>query len=426
MDQVRSTALSLLCRAEAAEQYSNIALDHAIKRGNFSPADRALLTVLVYGTIERRLTLDRWISHLSDRAPETLSCEILCLLRMGLYQMAFLDRVPDHAAVNETVSLAPKRARGFVNAILRSFARLGKKIPPPDAQTHPIEHLSVVYSVGEALCRRLCETYGFARTESMLAAFGERNSEITLRINTLKISRKDYLAALAECGIAAEPTEESRSGIRLGGVPVAELYGYEEGYFFVQDEASQLCVEALEAEEGMQTVDLCACPGSKSFGIAIEMKNTGSLLSRDLHRNKLSLIDAGAARLGLAVISTEAADAREVNAAYLGHFDRVLCDVPCSGFGVIGKKPELRYKDPASAAPLADIQLEIAKVGASYLKVGGRMIYSTCTVLPEENGENVRRLLAACPELRLVRERSLFPDTDGCDGFYFAVLERIG
>ena len=174
----------------------------------------------------------------------------------------------------------------------------------------------------------------------------------------------------------------------------------------------------------MRVLDLCACPGSKSFGLAIEMNNEGELLACDLHANKLSLIQRGAERLGLSILQTAAADARISVPERIGYYDRVLCDVPCSGFGVLGKKPELRYKDPAEAAPLPEIQLAIAQTSATYLRVGGRMVYSTCTILPEENEANVRRLLSARPELRLVREELLLPDTDRTDGFYFAVLER--
>jgi 16S rRNA (cytosine967-C5)-methyltransferase len=344
---------------------------------------------------------------------------------LGLYQLAFLDRVPDHAAVNETVSLAPRRARGFVNAILRSFLRRGRSIAPPSREDVPVEYLAVRHSVCRPLCRRFLEAFGLERAEAMLAAFGEHPADVTLRVNTEKITREAFLAELKERGIDAHPTKESRAGVVVRGMPVTELYGFSEGLFFVQDEASQLCVEALEAERGMQVLDLCACPGSKSFGIALEMQNEGSLLACDLHANKLSLVRTGAERLGLSIIETSAADARNLLPERVGAYDRVLCDVPCSGFGVLGKKPELRYKDPADCAPLAEIQLAIAKTGAAYLKVGGRMVYSTCTVLPEENGENVCRLLAACPELRLVRERALYPDTDGTDGFYFAVLERV-
>ena len=192
----------------------------------------------------------------------------------------------------------------------------------------------------------------------------------------------------------------------------------------MQDEASQLCVEALDAHAGMTVLDVCACPGSKSFGAAIDMENTGCVISCDLHQNKLSLVKSGAERLGISIIETEARDARMTNDAWLGQADRVLCDVPCSGFGVFAKKPELRYKDPAKSASLPDIQLAIAESACRYVKTGGLMVYSTCTLLPRENEENVARFLDRHPEFTLLQERTLFPDTDGTDGFYFAVMKK--
>ena len=421
---VRDVAWRLLCRAESAGQYSNLALDTALKRDAVAEADRALLTVLVYGVLERRRTLDYWIERLSARPEETLEPEVRMLLRLGLYQMAYLDRVPDHAAVNETVALAPRRARGFVNALLRAFARRGKQVELPDAATDPVTHLAVRFSVGEALAARFLERWGFSRTEQLLKAFEERSSLLTLRVNTLRTTREAYIEELLKRGIEARPTAVARDGVQLESRPITSLYGFEEGLFFVQDEASMRCTEALDAFEGARVLDLCACPGSKTFGLAIDMKNRGSLVARDLHANKLSLVARGAERLGISILTVEEGDARRLRAEERGLYDRVLCDVPCSGFGVIGKKPELRYKDPKESCALPDIQLEIARTGAEYLKEGGRMVYSTCTLLPEENEENVVRLLAACRFLRLVEERTLLPDTDGCDGFYYAVLER--
>ena len=183
-------------------------------------------------------------------------------------------------------------------------------------------------------------------------------------------------------------------------------------------------MEALEAEPGMRVLDVCACPGSKSFGIALEMENRGEVLAGDLHASKLLLVADGARRLGIGILSTLERDARSPLPAWEGTADRVLCDVPCSGFGVIGKKPELRYKDPALSAGLPDIQQAILHRSATLLRPGGRLVYSTCTVLPAENGQTVSCFLSDHPDFRLLRERTLYPDTDATDGFYFAVLGR--
>ena len=425
MYNVREAAFRILNKCGSAEQYSNLALDTALQRGDFSPSDRGLLTTLVYGTIERQLTLDHCIGALSARKADAIDLDTRILLRLGLYQLAYLDRIPDHAAVNETVAIAPKRSRAFVNAILRAFLRANKQISFPDRTSAPMDYLSVRYSFHPDICRAFCDAYGFDRTESMLDAFCGR-APLTLRVNTLRITRDGLLERLTDAGYTPKPTPECKSGIVLESTPVTALPGFDEGWFFVQDEASQLCVEALNALPNTRVLDTCACPGSKSFGAAADMQNTGTLIACDLHANKLSLVRSGAERLGISILKTEARDAREHRADWDASFDRVLCDVPCSGFGVFAKKPELRYKSPQKSEALPDIQLAILKTAAHYVKEGGRLVYSTCTLLPRENGENVNRFLSEHPDFTLLRERTLFPDTDGTDGFYFAVLQRNG
>ena len=419
----REIALQVLNKCTLSEQYSNIALDTALNRCALNAADRGLLTVLVYGVLERGITLDHWIDALCTQKERELDMPTRNLLRMGLYQLAFLDRVPDHAAVNESVALATKRTKGFVNAILRAFLRAGKSLPLPDAKRDPIGYLSVRYSFLPAICERFLSVYGFDRTESLLAAFC-KPVPLNLRTNTLRVTREELTEALQKEGHEPTLSPESRSGVRLAGASVLSLIGFDKGWFFVQDEASQLCTEALDARPGMRVLDTCACPGSKSFGAAIDMENTGELICCDLHKNKLSLIESGAARLGISIIQTKARDAREPAPEWREAFDRVLCDVPCSGFGVFAKKPELRYKDPAKSAALPKIQSDILARSAEFVKPGGRLVYSTCTLLPEENGENLRAFLQEHKDFSLIRERTLYPDTDGTDGFYFAVLER--
>ncbi len=419
----RALALSLLDKCEKNGQYSNIALDNALRNTDLSSADRALATTLFYGVLERKLTLDYQISHLCETDAE-IEPTVRNILRLGLYQLCYLDRIPDHAAVGETVSLAPRRARGFVNALLRSFARGGKRLFLPERGNDPAPYLSVRYSVGEPLCRRFLASLGEETTEALLGSFFERPA-LTLRVNTHKTTRKELLSRLAEQGISAEPTVHSPFGIHvLGNASVRELYGYNEGLFFVQDEASQLCALSLQAEPDMTVLDTCACPGSKTFGIALQMKDKGSLTACDLHASKLSLIRSGAERLGLGCIDVLEKDAREGRDDWIERFDRILCDVPCSGFGVLAKKPELRYKDPAVSDALPDIQLSILKSSFPFLKQGGRLVYSTCTVLPEENGENVKRFLEDTPQARLVWEKTFYPHTDRTDGFFVAVLEK--
>ena len=358
-----------------------------------------------------------------------LDDEALYALRLGLYQLIYLDRIPDHAAINETVSLCSKRTRGFVNALLREYTRRGGEIAMPDPSIEPHRAISVKYSVGEPLVKKLCDIYGKGRAESIISAFSH-SGVTTLRANTLKITREE----LCEI-VGGRSSELSPYGVLVKG-NVSELEGFADGLFYVQDEASQICAAALGALSGQTVIDTCSCPGSKSFGIAIDMKNQGVLYSFDLHRNKLSLVESSAKRLGIDIITTEARDAREPREDLVGKADRVLCDVPCSGFGVLGKKPEIRYKDPEASSGLPDIQYNILKSSARYLKKGGELVYSTCTVFPEENEKNVERFLAEHRDFELVPFSvggvecpdgmvTFLPDEYKTDGFFVAKMRKI-
>ena len=258
---------------------------------------------------------------------------------------------------------------------------------------------------------------------------------MTLRVNTLKISRDEFIKKLTHKGIAAAPAPLSPCGVKISGASVADL-GIDEGLCFVQDEASQLCVLALDAKEGDKVLDVCSCPGSKSFGAAIEMNNNGEIRSFDLHENKLSLVKSGAERLGISILSTDSRDGRVFDETLEGYADKIICDVPCSGFGVIAKKPEIRYKDPAESSELSEIQHAILCNSARYLKKGGTLVYSTCTLLREENELNVERFLAAHGEFepcdfkigRISSQNGMLtlnPHDHGTDGFFIAKLRKV-
>ena len=401
-------------------------LDKALSDSGMSAEDKRLASILLYGVTERRITLDYQISRLSSRDIRELDLSVLTAVRMGLYQLIYMDRIPPHAAINETVELVSRKASGFVNAILRSFTR-SSGVCYPDPSEGMADYLSVRYSVCLPLCEKLISAYGEKRTESILSGF-ERIPDTTLSVNTLKISREDLASHIED----AEYTALSDTGLRVKG-SVRELYGFSDGLFFVQDEASQLCVQALDAKEGETVLDICACPGSKSFGAAISMKNRGRVLSFDLHSKKLPLIVSGAERLGIDIISASECDGRRFIPELEAAADRVLCDVPCSGFGVLSKKPELRYKDPKESEALPDIQLAILENACRYVKVGGTLVYSTCTIFPEENEGNLKRFLDKHSEFRpipfYVGENkiengyiTLLPDTHPTDGFFIAKL----
>ena len=424
----RAVAQEILLRAEAAGQYADRALDAALSREVLSAQDKGLVTTLFYGVIEHRITLDYIIDGLATVAPSAIERGVRMALRMALYQLLYLDRVPDHAAINEAVELVPRRSKGFVNAILRTFCRGGKAITYPDRAAEPFAFLSVRYSVPPKTAEELCRIFGMERTASLLEAFAV-HPPVTVRVNTLKNTREAFLARVA----GATPTKNAPFGAVLPhDAPLQELLA--EGLCFVQDEASQLAVAALDARPHMRVLDLCAAPGSKSFGAAIDMGNTGEVYSFDLHENKLSLIRRGAGTLGITTLQAAPGDAREATPTALGTFDRVICDVPCSGFGVLAKKPDIRYKDITEAAGLVPVQAAILSAASALVAPGGTLLYSTCTILPAENEAQIDAFLKTHPDFTLTPftvgeiaaegSLTLAPDTHGTDGFFIAKLQK--
>ena len=423
----REHALELLIKAEKSKQYSNIALDNALKQAELSSADKGLVSALFYGVIERRITLDYQIKALSTRDFRDIDTKTLNAIRIGLYQLIYLDRIPPHAAINEAVSLCSKKSSGFANAILRSFLRKGG-ITLPEAKS-PLEYLSVAYSVDIPLISKLISIYGYTETEKILTAINQA-PPTTLRVNTLLTDKNTLMEKIP----SSASTKNAPNGILVQG-SVRELYGFTDGMFFVQDEASQICVEALNAKEGELVMDICSCPGSKSFGAAINMGNKGEIYSFDLHENKLSLVTSGAKRLKIDIIKTSACDGRIFLPDFEDKADKIICDVPCSGFGVLAKKPELRYKNPEESAALPKIQSDILDNACRYLKSGGTLIYSTCTIFPEENEQNINSFLLRHPDFYLEEWHvgnifapngmiTLLPHIHNTDGFFIAKLKR--
>lgn len=419
---VRRTAVDSLIKIEECGRYSNIEIDSVLKGSvSLNDADRALYTRLVYGTIERQKTLDCVIAQYSAKAVDDLDLPTLTSLRLGFYQLIYTDRIPDFAAVSETVDTAPRRSRGFVNGVLRSFLRAEKGFTLPEG-TSP-EALSVRYSANADICRILSNSYGNHTAEAILEAFFAPQS-ITLRINTLKCTPDEACAMLdgAKRGIYCKDT------LSVPSLSEAVRDGIEKGLWFVQDEASRITAAVLGAKCGDTVADVCAAPGGKSFSIAIDMKNEGELHSFDLHANKLSLIKRTAERLGITCITTEARDARNPSEALIDKCDRVLCDAPCSGIGVLGKKPEIRYKAQDSAERLPEIQYAVLCGAAEYVKDGGVLVYSTCTLNRAENEDVVARFLDSHKDFSLDSFSAagqncdgmltFMPHVTGTDGFF--------
>lgn len=430
MKNVREIALSLLLKWESEGEYINLTLGGVTN--TLSDGDRRRLTALLYGTVERKITLDYWIATLTRG--KTLTSTARNLLRMGLYELTFMH-TPAHAVVNETVSLSAHRGEAaLINGVLRRAVREPDSLTYPPREKNEARYLSVCYSVPQPTVKRLREVLGDGTEDFLIAV--NRRAPLTLRVNTLKIDRETFLARLREAGISAAPTKWAPCGVTLtDDRPVREIPGFEAGWFFVQDEASQISTAVLDPQAGETVLDVCACPGGKSFGAAITMGNVGKVHAYDLHASKLSLITDGARRLGIGSLTAEAHDACESMPEWVDRADRVICDVPCSGLGVLGKKADLRYKDPAVMDTLPPLQTAILETVSQYVKVGGTLLYSTCTVNPRENRAVVDAFLAAHPTYVLVPfscgslsapdgDLTLYPHTHATDGFYIANLER--
>lgn len=440
MADVRYVAFTSLLKCEVKQSYPNIEIDSAIEKHGITGVDRAFYTALVYGTIERKLTLDYIISLFSGRTIDKLDKEVLVALRMGVYQIKYMHSVPDHAACNECVELCKKSgkrsASGYVNGVLREVIRNKDSIQYPDIKTDTVRYLSVYYSYPEWLCRMWLEDYGLEKCESLLAALNN-SPDMTLRVNGLITNRDDILKFLSEKGIKAEKGIYSPYSVRLlQACPVSSLDILKDGRVFVQDEASQLCALVLGAKEGETVIDTCSCPGGKSFSTAINMNNKGKVHSFDLHANKLSLVRKGAEKLGISIIETREQDGSDYIRELEGKADRVLVDAPCSGLGVIAKKPDLRYKEKEALERLPIIQYKILSAASNYVKPGGVLVYSTCTVNIRENEEVVTRFLKYNKEFEAVdfEEQNgissengmltLYPDIHKTDGFFIAKLKK--
>ena len=427
----RKLAFEILKKARRDNTYTNIAIDTALKKSELSQNDRALCSIIVLGVTERRITLDHYIDKLANN-PSDIDDEVRIILQISLYQMLYLDRIPPYAAVNEAVNMSKRKYAGFVNAILRNFMRKRDSI---EFEGDELDKMSLEYSYPRELCQKFSDIYGLERTKNILEIFN-RAPEMTLRINTLLTNKEEYRNLLARKGIESKDSKYLENALIIDGAEFNSLPYADKGYVFVQDQASQICVEAIGAKAGEFIIDTCSCPGSKSFGCAINMQNEGKILSCDLHKSKLSLVESGAKRLGICIIETLERDGRYFDETLEGKADRVLCDVPCSGLGVIGKKPEIRYKNLSDIEKLPNIQLDILKNASRYVKIGGILVYSTCTVVPEENENNIKRFLAQnenfepC-DFQVGGLRStggyitLNPDEHNTDGFFVCKMKRI-
>ena len=422
----RQLAVLSLCRLEREGKYGSLEAGAAIKKFGLQGAEKALYTRLFYGVLERKITLDYVISQYSDKPVSDMTYEMKNILRVSAYQLLFLDRIPDYSAVNEGVELAKKYERksagGFVNAVLRRIAKNG--MPEIKRGDNTAEYLSVKYSVSEQICSLLCEALGEENAENMLKADLSRKG-VTLRVNTLKTTVSDLQKLLSDNGIKSEPITQSDFGLKINDyIDTETLFNLTDGLAYIEGASSQAAVTLLDVKPGMTVADVCAAPGGKTVSAAMVMENNGVIYAFDIHKNKLKLIEKTAAKTGVTIIKTQEHDGREPLPELIGKCDRVICDVPCTGLGVIGNKPDMRYKGIDNVDRLINTQRAILKASSAYLKKGGIMVYSTCTVLPSENGENVSDLIKNNADFELLYDKTYYPHVDGTDGFYTAKIIR--
>ncbi|MGZ4031479.1 MAG: 16S rRNA (cytosine(967)-C(5))-methyltransferase RsmB [Tumebacillaceae bacterium] len=442
----RDLALDVLLAVETQGAYSNLALTNALRKVRMDGRDIGLATELVYGTIGRMNTLDYYLTPLLKTPLDRLDAWVRNLLRMTVYQLYYLERVPAFAAINEAVEIAKRRSKGasgFVNGVLRSVLRNKETAKLPDRDKQWVRHVAMLYSHPEWLVKLWEKTYGREMTEALCAANNER-PVLTLRVNSYRITRDELLAELAEQGIGAHPSEVSPFGVLLEeGLDITQLPAFKDGLCTVQDESSMLVAQALAPEPGMRVLDCCAAPGGKTTHLAELMNDRGEVVAVDIHDHKVELIENIASRLGLSSIRTMAGDIRDV-VEDAGTFDCVLLDAPCSGLGVIRRKPDLKWnKLPGDITEITAIQRELLDTVASHVRPGGVLVYSTCTVIPEENELMVRDFLARHPEFAgeslapylpdTVMQSGeddyfiqLFPQQFNSDGFFIARLRREG
>ena len=424
MDKNRKTAYYALSSVELKKAYSNIALHHHIIRGK--PDSPAFVRQLVYGVLESKMTLDYILDQLVPSGVEKLRKSDRIVLRMGLYQLAYMN-VPIYAAVDESVRLAKRFCKGhegFINATLRTYVRNKEKINLPERGADEVRYLSIRYSYEPWIVELWREQYTAEFVEKMLGA-GNVTPGVDIRANGLRITRDDLEGRLVAQGYTVKPGALSESALRItGGTKMLTETGlYKQGKFSIQDEGSMLVTAMLDPKPGDVVVDVCAAPGGKTLAIAERMHNNGQIVASDIYVRKLEIINKEAKRLGVSIIETKTWDAAKVNSAMIGKADRVLADVPCSGLGVVRRKPEIKYKKrTADMELLPKKQLEILTASSQYVKVGGVLVYSTCTINADENQKVVSEFLKKNPAFKKAEKIQLMPNVNGTDGIFICKM----
>ena len=416
----RRTAFDILLKIEKDKAYSNLVLDSVLTDGD---ADSSFVRYLVYGVIERKITLDYYLSLYLKQPISKLKPQVLVILRMGVFQLKFMDSVPAFSAVNESVKLSKQTgcafASGLVNSVLRKLSEDDTPLPSDDS----LKSMSIRYSCPEGLMNQYIDDYGIDDAKG-IAENAINVPPVYLRVNTLKTDPDSFVKLLDKAGVKTEKCMLADNALKILKGNVFDTPYIREGLCYVQDLSSQICAAKLGAVKGETVFDMCSAPGSKAYTIAQYMENEGRILAFDLHQHRVELIKKGADKLGIDIIDAKVSDSSVFDAS-LPKADRVLCDVPCSGLGVIRRKPEIKYKELSQIDNLPDLQYNILLCSAEYLKVGGTLIYSTCSLNKKENESVCDRFLEENPGFVKKEDYlTLLPHKNDTDGFFIACFTR--
>ncbi len=424
MANARKLVLRALLSVSQDGAYSNITLNNLLKENEVSSADASFTTALFYGVLDREITLEYVLSEYIKTPLKRVPKISLLVLKISLYQIMYMDKVPPRAAVDEAVKLIKSSKErynaAFVNGVLRNILRNEIVLP----QDNSVASLSVRYSAPEDIVSSFIGDYGVEDAVAILEDSIKR-PPILLKVNTTKISTDELIKLLSDEGVLVEKSDFADAVLVNGSINVSKSECYKKGLFYVQDLASQMAVSALSPRQNERVLDICSAPGGKSFAAAISMENCGEIISCDIYENKIKLIKNGAERLGFSIIKPMVRDALTYKND-IGLFDKVICDVPCSGWGVIRRKPEIKYKHIESFEELRSIQVKILNNAMQYLKPNGLLMYSTCTLRNSENGDIVRQYLEENKGCELKYEHTYMPHIDGTDGFYCALIKKAG
>ena len=427
---VRELVLDILLEVNEKEQYSHLVIRDVLNKYQYlEKQERAFLTRLAEGTIEHMLELDFIINSFSKVKVNKMKPLIRNLLRMSVYQLKYMDSIPDAAVCNEAVKLARKRGfgqlRGFVNGVLRNIARELKYLQYPDEKLEPVRFLEVTYSVPAWMVEQWIKDFGYDQTKGICESF-LKERPITVRTNLTKTTPEALKSKLEAEGVTVEKIEKLPYAFEISGYDYLQaLESFAEGLFYVQDVSSMMVAEMAAPEKGNYVIDVCAAPGGKSSHVAEKMAGTGMVEARDLTEYKVSLIEENIERHGLTNMTAVQMDATVYDETSKEKADVLICDLPCSGLGVMGKKTDIRYKMTAEKQrDLVQLQRQILDTVYTYVKKGGTLVYSTCTIHKDENAGNVDWFVKKHPEFEVISSEQMFPGGEYHDGFFIAKLRR--